>query len=77
MNVCTHTSIMYALPYQRVRGPVGVGWCACDKTNIVNHTHAHLVGVRRVIMHSASDPIGPAGRSQRSRHEPAWQVWCV
>ena len=27
-----------------LRGPVGVGWCACDMTNIINHVHAHLVG---------------------------------
>ena len=27
-----------------LRGPVGVGWCACDKTNTINHVHAHLVG---------------------------------
>ena len=27
-----------------LRGLVGVGWCACDKTNTVNHVHAHLVG---------------------------------
>ena len=25
-----------------LQGPVGVGWCACDKTNIINHVHAHL-----------------------------------
>ena len=27
-----------------LQGPVGVGWCACDKTNTINHVHAHLVG---------------------------------
>ena len=26
-------------------GPVGVGWCACDKTNIINHVHTLLVGL--------------------------------
>ena len=25
-----------------LRGPVGVGWCACDN---INHVHAHLAGV--------------------------------
>ena len=29
-----------------LRGPVGVGWCACDKTNIIKHVvHANLVGL--------------------------------
>ena len=27
-----------------LQGPVGVGWCACDKTPTVNHVQAHLVG---------------------------------
>ena len=27
------------------RGPVGIGGCACDKTNIINHVHTHLVGL--------------------------------
>ena len=57
--------------YGGLRGPVGVGWCACDKTNTKNHVHAHLVGVCMGIMHSASDTIGPGGWGQRSRREPA------
>ena len=39
---------MHALPYGRgrgLRGPVGIGRCACDKTNIINHVHAHLAGL--------------------------------
>ena len=32
-----------------LRGPVGVGWCACDMTNIINHVHAHLVGGVRTL----------------------------
>ena len=36
-----------------LRGPVGVGWCACDKANIINHVHAHLVGFGRVCVHYA------------------------
>ena len=34
-------------------GPVGVGWCACDKTNTINHVHAHLVGFGGVSEHYA------------------------
>ena len=79
--------IMYACKsaplYGRGRGlwgPVGVGWCACDKTNTINHVHA--LGSEGsaggpYIMHSASDTIGPGGWGQRSGREPARQVWCV
>ena len=28
-----------------LRRPVGVGWCACDMTNIIHHVHAHLAGL--------------------------------
>ena len=28
-----------------LRGPVGIGWCGCDMTNIINHVHAHLAGL--------------------------------
>ena len=24
---------------------MGVGWCACDMTNIIHHVHAHLAGL--------------------------------
>ena len=38
----THTHPYYCV--QAWEGPVGVGWCACDMTNIINHVHAHLAG---------------------------------
>ena len=48
---------MHAGPHHCVRrglrGPVGVGWCACDKTNIINHVHAHLVGLGGGSVHYA------------------------
>ena len=31
--------------YRRGRGALGVGRCACDKTNVINHVHAHLAGL--------------------------------
>ena len=45
-NVCTQVRTTVYGRGRGLRGPVGVGWCACDKTNTVNHVHAHLVGVR-------------------------------
>ena len=42
--------------YGRGRGLRGIGWCACDKTNTINHVHAHHVefgGVCRVSVHYA------------------------
>ena len=45
MNIeYTHTRT-YARTSVRLRGPVGVGWCVCEKANIINHVHAHLVGL--------------------------------
>ena len=43
----THNNVLRTTVYgggRGLQGPVGVGWCACDKTNTVNHVHAHLVG---------------------------------
>ena len=72
-NVCTKLRTTVYGGGRGLRGPVGVGWCACDKTNTVNHVHAHLVGFGGglYIMHSASEAIGPGGWGQRPRHEPA------
>ena len=28
---------------------MGVGWCACDMTNIIHHVHAHLAGLGVVL----------------------------
>ena len=67
---------MHASPHHCVRtweGPVGVGWCACDKTTTINHVHAHLVGfggVCRVSVHYAQR-FGPGGWGQWPRREPA------
>ena len=61
------TIIMYArrsAPLGGGGGPVGVGWCVCDKTN---HVHAHLVwfgGVCMVSVHYA----------QCFRHYRTWGV---
>ena len=44
-NVCTKLRTTVYGGGRGLRGPVGVGWCACDKTNTVNHVHAHLVGL--------------------------------
>ena len=48
---------MHASPHHCVRmwwegptGPLGVGWCACDMTHIINHVHAHLVGLGGVFV---------------------------
>ena len=75
-NVCTKLRTTVYGGGRGLRGPVGVGWCACDKTNTVNHVHAHLVGFGGsagglYIMHSASEAIGPGGWGQRPRREPA------
>ena len=40
-NVCTKLCTTVYGGGRGIRGPVGVGWCACDN---VNHVHAHLVG---------------------------------
>ena len=72
-NVCTKLRTTVYGGGRGLRGPVGVGWCACDKTNTVNHVHAHLVGLGGVCrgsvhyMHSASEAIGPGGWGQRPR----------
>ena len=43
-NVCTKLcTTVYGGGWEGPTGAVGVGWCACDKTNTVNHVHAHLV----------------------------------
>ena len=42
-NVCTKLRTTVYGGGRGLRGPVGVGWCACDKTNTVNHVHAHLL----------------------------------
>ena len=52
-NVCTKLRTTVYGGGRGLRGPVGVGWCACDKTNTVNHVHAHLVGVCRGSVHNA------------------------
>ena len=39
-NVCTKLRTTVYGGGRGLRGPVGVGWCACDKTNTVNHVHA-------------------------------------
>ena len=62
-SISVHT---YILPLcTEVRTTVGL--CVCDMTNIV---HSGLGGVGWVSVYG-SDTIGPVGRSQRSRHEPA------
>ena len=51
-----------------VGGAYGGRW-ASDGVHVTRQTlHAHLVGVCRVIMHSA---IGPGGWGQRPQREPA------
>ena len=40
-NVCTQVRTTVYGRWRGLRGPVGVGWCACDT---INHVHAHLVG---------------------------------
>ena len=79
-NVCMQVRTTVYGRGRGLRGPVGVGWCACDKTNTINHVHA--LGSEGsaggpYIMHSASDTIGPGGWGQRSGREPVRQVWCV
>ena len=36
-NVCTKLRTTVYGGGRGLRGPVGVRWCACDKTNTVNH----------------------------------------
>ena len=43
-NVCTQVRTTVYGRGRGLRGPVGVGWCACDKKHSINHVHAHLVG---------------------------------
>ena len=66
-NVCMQVRTTVYGCGRGLRGPVGVGWCACDKTNTINHVHATLLGSEGCpyIMHSASDTIGPGGWGQR------------
>ena len=52
MYVCTQVRTTVYGRGRGLRGPVGIGWCACDKTNIINHVHAHLVGFGGVCMGS-------------------------
>ena len=76
-----YTSIMHALPrnsvYGRGRGLRGPGGrrmvCVRQDKHYKPRTHPPC-WVRRGlhgIIHSASDTIGPVGRSQQSWHEPA------
>ena len=44
ISVHTHTEVRTTV-YGRGKGPVGIGWCACDMTNIINHVHVHLAGL--------------------------------
>ena len=64
-NVCTKLRTTVYGGGRGLRGPVGVGWCACDNVN-----QPTLLGSAGglYIMHSA---IGPGGWGQRPRHEPA------
>ena len=52
-NVCMQVRTTVYGCGRGLRGPVGVGWCACDKTNTINHVHAHLVGFGVVSVHYA------------------------
>ena len=42
-NVCTKLRTTVYGGGRGLRGPVGVGWCACDKTNTVNHGTVILI----------------------------------
>ena len=65
IDTCSNNTHMYIMTYNNVcthgrgrglHGPVDIGWCACDKTNTINHVHAHLVGfgvVCRMSVHYA------------------------
>ena len=50
-NVCTQVRTTVYGRGKGLRGPVGVGWCACDNT--INHVHAHFGGVCMVSVHYA------------------------
>ena len=63
-HVCTQVRTSMYGRGRGLRGPVGVGWCACDKTTLYTPTSLGLHGVRTV-------PIGPGGWGQRPRREPA------
>ena len=64
-NVCTKLRTTVYGGGRGLRGPVGVGWCACDKTNTVNHVHAHLVGFGGVCRGSVR-PSPPSPESPTS-----------
>ena len=46
-----------------LQGPVGVGWCACDMINIINHVQVHLVGFGGVgwVSVGGVEQFGPCG----------------
>ena len=69
-NVCTQVRTTVYGRERGLRGPVGVGWCACDKTN-TTYTPTLLCSEGSAGMHSASDTIVPGGWGQRPRREPA------
>ena len=46
-NVCTQVRTTVCGRGRGLRGPVGVGWRACDMTHIMNQVHTHLVGLER------------------------------
>ena len=41
-NVCTQVRTTVYGRWSGLRGSVGVGLCACDMINIINHVHVHL-----------------------------------
>ena len=73
-NVCMQVRTTVYGRGRGLRGPVGVGWCACDKTNTINkpRTRPGFGGVCRGSVHYAQ-----CFGHQRSGREPARQVWCV
>ena len=70
-NVCTQVRTSVYGRGRGLQGPVGVGWCACDMINIINHVQVHLVGFGGVGWVSVGGSLDPVGRSQRSQCEPA------
>ena len=60
-TMCTHVHTTVYGCGRDLRGPVGIGWCACDKTNITyTLTLSGWKGSTGCpyIMYGASDPIG-------------------
>ena len=49
--LCTEVRTTVYVCGRGLRGPVGVGWCACDMSNIINH---HLAGLGVVVLCCAS-----------------------